>query len=427
MDSIFEYVGNPGARLKVIGVGGGGSNAVNTMVDSGLKGVDFIVANTDAQALNHAAAAIRLQIGSTLTQGLGAGANPEIGRNAALEDQRLITEALGGADMVFVTAGMGGGTGTGAAPVIARAAREAGALTVGVVTRPFNFEGRARRRRAEEGIEALAAEVDTLIVIPNQRLLAISDENTTMVEAFKMADQVLYNAVQGISDLITEHGMINVDFADVRTIMSNKGLALMGSGRARGEKRALVAAQAAISSPLLDDISIEGATGILINFTGGLDLKITEIEEAASLVEDAAHEDVNLIFGAVIDESMKDEIKITVIATGFQSAEQRQTDTRRERATGSLSDPRLSSGTMPSMPVWRPEVAPEVASDAPSLDDRVRRVAPPPLPEHVRQEAARAAQPQQPAARAGAARPALPLRLRRGRPPAPGCGLRPAR
>lgn len=324
MDSIFEYVGNSGAKLKVIGVGGGGGNAVNTMLDSGLKGVDFIVTNTDAQALEHARAGIKLQIGTNMTKGLGAGANPEVGRAAALEDTRMITEALDGADMVFVTAGMGGGTGTGAAPVIAKVARENGALTVGVVTKPFNFEGRARRRRAEAGIEALAAEVDTLIVIPNQRLMAISDETTTMLDAFKMADQVLYNAVQGISDLITYHGMINVDFADVRTIMSNRGMALMGTGRARGERRALEAAQAAISSPLLDDVSIEGATGILINFTGGTDLRMSEIEEAASLVEDAAHEDVNLIFGTVIDESMQDEIKITVIATGFIEAAERR-------------------------------------------------------------------------------------------------------
>ena len=307
-----------GASIKVIGVGGGGSNAVNKMVQFGLKGVDFIVSNTDAQALRHSPATIHLQIGAALTDGLGAGANPEVGRSAALEDLNVINETVAGADMVFITAGMGGGTGTGAAPVFARAAREAGALTVGVVTKPFNFEGRARRRRAEAGIEALAAEVDTLIVIPNQRLLAISDETTTMIDAFGVADKVLYNAVQGISDLITEHGMINVDFADVRTIMMSKGMALMGTGKAAGEGRALIAAQQAISSPLLDDISIEGATGILINFTGGLDLKISEIEEAASLVEDAAHEDVNLIFGAVIDEALKDEIKITVVATGFE-------------------------------------------------------------------------------------------------------------
>ncbi|MCA9543905.1 MAG: cell division protein FtsZ, partial [Myxococcales bacterium] len=316
MDSIFEYVGNSGAKLKVIGVGGGGGNAVATMLTSGLKGVDFIVANTDAQALEHSGAPIKLQIGGGLTKGLGAGANPDVGRDAALEDQRLIGEALGGADMVFVTAGMGGGTGTGAAPVIARAAREQGALTVGVVTRPFNFEGKARRRRADAGIEALAAEVDTLVVIPNQRLLAISDGQTTMLDAFKLADQVLFDAVMGISDLITNHGMINVDFADVRTIMANQGMALMGTGRASGPNRALEAAQEAISSPLLDNVSIQGARGILINFTGGTDLRMAEIEEAASLVEDAAHEDVNLIFGTVIDETMSDEIKITVIATG---------------------------------------------------------------------------------------------------------------
>ncbi len=330
-DKFFEFMTeSSGARLKVVGVGGGGSNAVNTMVHSGLKGVDFIVANTDQQALEHSAAEVRLQIGANLTQGLGAGANPEVGRNAALEDQRMINELMSGADMVFITSGMGGGTGTGAAPVFARAAREAGALTVGVVTKPFNFEGKARGRRAEAGIEALAAEVDTLVVIPNQRLLAISDANTTMMDAFKLADRVLFDAVQGISDLITEHGMINVDFADVRTIMGRKGVALMGAGRASGEGRALTAAQRAISSPLLDDISIEGATGILINFTGGLDLKITEIEEAASLVEDAAHEDVNLIFGAVIDESISDEIRITVIATGFED--------RAKQASGRFTD-----------------------------------------------------------------------------------------
>ncbi|MCB9535967.1 MAG: cell division protein FtsZ [Myxococcales bacterium] len=380
---MFEYVGNSGARLKVVGVGGGGSNAVNTMVASGLKGVDFIVANTDAQALHHAKAATKLQLGSNLTQGLGAGANPEVGRNAALEDQGGIAESLGGADMVFVTAGMGGGTGTGAAPVIARAAREAGALTVGVVTRPFNFEGRKRRRQAEAGIEALSDEVDTLIVIPNQRLLAISDENTTMVEAFKMADQVLFNAVQGISDLITDHGMINVDFADVRTIMSQKGMALMGTGRARGERRALEAAQAAISSPLLDDVSIEGATGILINFTGGTDLRITEIEEAASLVEDAAHEDVNLIFGAVIDENMGDEIKITVIATGFDAASSAKSERGFRRA---LTVPGHRTTEAPAAPAasgeWSltplPE-APGVPTEAtPAVAERVASVAPPP-------------------------------------------------
>ncbi len=373
-DNFFDFVaeGSSDARLKVVGVGGGGSNAVNTMVDSGMKGVDFVVANTDAQALRHSSAPIKMQIGTNLTSGLGAGANPEVGRSAAIEDQRLINETVSHADMVFVTAGMGGGTGTGAAPVIARAAREQGALTVGVVTKPFNFEGKARRRRAEEGLEALGNEVDTLIVIPNQRLLAISDEHTTMMDAFKMADRVLFNAVQGISDLITDHGMINVDFADVRTIMSGKGMALMGTGKASGEGRALVAAQQAISSPLLDNISIEGATGILINFTGGLDLKITEIEEAASLVEDAAHEDVNLIFGAVIDEGLKDEIKITVIATGFEDAAIRQQP--REAARATVPGYRLTDGrtTMRTPTVEQPAFAePEPEAPAP----------PPPAPE----------------------------------------------
>lgn len=393
MDNIFEYVGSTGAKLKVIGVGGGGCNAVNTMLKSGLKGVDFIVANTDAQALEHAGAAIKLQIGASLTKGLGAGANPEVGRDAALEDQRLISEALAGADMVFVTAGMGGGTGTGAAPVIARAARESGALTVGVVTKPFRFEGKARRRRAESGIEALAAEVDTLIVIPNQRLMAVSDEMTTMLDAFKMADDVLYNAVQGISDLITFHGMINVDFADVRTIMSNKGLALMGSGRASGDRRALEAAQMAISSPLLDDVSIEGATGILINFTGGTNLRMAEIEEAASLVEDAAHDDVNLIFGTVIDESMTDEIKITVIATGFQPTEQTMTSAHQmvqrqpARAPSAVASrapvAELSSGSPEESGSWSLDTAPSPVTHQPapsrvgSVSGRAASVVPP--------------------------------------------------
>lgn len=317
-----------GARLKVIGVGGGGSNAVNAMVQSGMKGVDFIVANTDAQALLNSPAPIKLQLGAQLTKGLGAGADPKVGQAAAFEDAEGIAETLRGADMVFVTAGMGGGTGTGAAPVIARVAREQGALAVGVVTRPFNFEGKARRRRADEGIRMLAQEVDTLIVIRNQRLLALSEAGASMLDATKLADKVLFDAVCGISELITNHGMINVDFADVRTIMSMQGMALMGTGRASGERRALIAAQQAISSPLLDDVSIEGARGILINFTGGHDLKISEIEEAASMVEEAADEDVNLIFGTVIDETMTDEIMITVIATGFEDAEQPSVDTR---------------------------------------------------------------------------------------------------
>jgi len=382
MSEIFEYVGCSGdAKLKVIGVGGGGGNAVNTMMTCGLKGVDFIVANTDAQALAHAEAPHKVQIGSSLTKGLGAGANPDVGRNAALEDQSQIAEAAAGADMVFVTAGMGGGTGTGAAPVIARVAREQGALTVGVVTKPFLFEGKARRRRAEQGIEALRVEVDTLVVIPNQRLLAISDEETLMVDAFHVADQVLFNAVQGISDLITHHGMINVDFADVRTIMSNRGLALMGTGRASGQRRALEAAQKAISSPLLDDVSIQGATGILINFRGGTDLRMTEIEEASSLVEDAAHDDVNLIFGAVIDDSIEDELQITVIATGFGNPESQQIESAHS-ATATSPGFRLPEAApaprMPEVSGWQP--AAERVAESPSCPAPPRAAPPRPAP-----------------------------------------------
>ena len=390
IDQPFGYGDDgSGANIKVVGVGGGGSNAVNKMVESGLKGVDFIIANTDAQALRHSPVPTQLQIGANLTKGLGAGANPEVGRSAALEDQRLINESVQGSDMVFVTAGMGGGTGTGAAPVFARAAREQGALAVGVVTKPFNFEGRARRRRAESGIEALREEVDTLIVIPNQRLLAISDEQTTMMDAFGTADRVLYDAVQGISDLITDHGMINVDFADVRTIMMGKGLALMGAGRASGEGRALIAAQQAIASPLLDDISIEGATGILINFTGGLDLKITEIEEAASLVEDAAHEEVNLIFGAVIDESLNDEIRITVIATGFEQTAARATSVMSSRHTipgYRVSDtPKVAARSKSQGGLIQAPPAPESAEDPMTMTTTMEAVtvSEPTLPEQA--------------------------------------------
>lgn len=305
------------ARIKVIGVGGGGGNAVNTMISDAIGGVEFIAANTDLQALETNLSPTKIQIGAALTKGLGAGADPEMGRNSALEDQARIAEALEGADMVFVTAGMGGGTGTGAAPVIANIAREMGALTVGVVTKPFHFEGRRRRKQAEEGIENLAAAVDTLITIPNQRLLAISGDDTTILEAFKHADEVLLQAVEGISNLIMVRGLVNVDFADVRTIMAGKGMALMGTGFASGSDRAVVAAEMAISSPLLEDISIDGATGILINITGGFDMTLREINDAAMLIEEASHEEANIIFGNVIDENMRDEIKITVIATGF--------------------------------------------------------------------------------------------------------------
>ncbi len=308
-------------KIKVIGVGGGGGNAINTMIEQRLDGVEFIAANTDIQALQTNQATTKITLGGeSLTRGLGAGANPEIGRNAALEDIAKLTEHLQSSDMVFVTAGMGGGTGTGAAPIIAQVARECGALTVGVVTKPFGFEGRKRRRQAEEGIALLAASVDTLITIPNDRLLSIAGQKTTMLDAFRKADEVLLNAVQGISDLITVSGLINVDFADVRTIMKDMGRALMGTGRAVGERRAIEAAQQAISSPLLEDVSITGATGILINITGGPDLTLFEVNEAATLIQEAAHEEANIIFGSVIDASFIDEVRITVIATGFDRA-----------------------------------------------------------------------------------------------------------
>jgi cell division protein FtsZ len=305
------------ARIKVIGIGGGGGNAVNTMIGAKLSGVDFMTANTDAQSLEESLAPVRIQLGSLVTKGLGAGANPEIGRRAALEAQESIREYLEGADMIFITAGMGGGTGTGGAPVIAQVAREVGALTVGVVTKPFVFEGKKRMRQADQGIEELKRAVDTLIVIPNQRLLSIAAKTTTMLEAFHKADDVLLQAVRGISDLIITPGLINLDFADVRTVMAEMGLALMGAASASGENRAIEAAQKAISSPLLEDISIQGARGVLINITGGPDLCLHEVNEAASMIQEEAHEDANIIFGAVIDDDLKDEIRITVIATGF--------------------------------------------------------------------------------------------------------------
>ena len=316
---MFEIVEqeNLKARIKVIGIGGGGGNAVNTMIGSKFTGVDFLVANTDAQSLDASRAPIKIQLGETVTKGLGAGANPEIGRRAAQENEEIIQEYLAGSDMIFITAGMGGGTGTGGAPVVARLAREAGALTVGVVTKPFIFEGKKRMRQAEEGIENLKQNVDTLIVIPNQRLLSIAAKTTTMLEAFHRADDVLLQAVRGISDLIITPGLINLDFADIRTVMAEMGLALMGAASAAGENRAIEAAQKAISSPLLEDISIQGARGVLINITGGTDLCLHEVNEAASMIQEEAHEDANIIFGSVIDETMTDEIRITVIATGF--------------------------------------------------------------------------------------------------------------
>jgi cell division protein FtsZ len=306
-----------GASIKVVGVGGAGGNAVNRMMEAGLKGVDFIAANTDAQVLDQSRCPKRIQLGVGVTKGLGSGANPTVGREAAEEDEAQIAESLAGADMVFVTAGMGGGTGTGAAPVVARIGRSIGALTVAVVTRPFEFEGRRRMQIAEEGLRELREKVDTLIVIPNQRLLAIVEKHTPLKEAFRVADQVLHYATKGISDLITVPGLVNLDFADVKTVMAERGNALMGAGHASGPNRAFEAAQSAVSSPLLDDVSISGAEALLVNVTGGESMTLHEINEAVTVVVEAAGRDANVIFGAVIDESMGDALSITVIATGF--------------------------------------------------------------------------------------------------------------
>jgi cell division protein FtsZ len=315
MGDVIEAI--EGARIKVIGVGGGGGNAVNTMIAAGLPGIDFLAANTDAQALRTNLAPVKLQLGERLTRGLGAGGNPEVGKRAALEDVERLAEHLGGADMIFVTAGMGGGTGTGAAPVVAKVGKELGCLTVGVVTKPFIFEGKRRAKQADEGLRELKASVDTLITIPNQRLLAVAGRNSSIVETFKKADDVLLQAVRGIADLVTVHGLINLDFADVRAIMAEMGMAMMGAAIASGENRAAEAAQKAISSPLLEEVAIKGARGVLINITGGPDLTLHEVNEAASLIQEEADEDANIIFGAVVDESMGDEVRITVIATGF--------------------------------------------------------------------------------------------------------------
>ncbi|MCX6090373.1 MAG: cell division protein FtsZ [Candidatus Atribacteria bacterium] len=326
-----------GVVIKVLGVGGGGGNAVNRMVRSGLKGVAFIALNTDAQVLKGSLAEMKVQIGSKLTRGLGAGANPEIGKRAAEEDRSRIFEILEDTDMVFVTAGMGGGTGTGGAPVIAGIAHELGILTIAVVTKPFSFEGRKRNRQAEEGINELRKVVDTLVVIPNDRLLQITDRSTSIVEAFQMVDDVLLQGVQSISDLINVPGIINLDFADIRTIMAGAGTSLMGIGRASGENKAIEAAKAAVSSPLLET-AFKGARGILFNVTGGPNMGILEIHKAAEIICGAASEEANIIFGAVIDKKIKDEMKITVIATGFDHADEQKSDTTEEKSRGDLAD-----------------------------------------------------------------------------------------
>jgi cell division protein FtsZ len=327
------------AVIKVVGIGGGGVNAVNRMIEVGLKGVEFIAINTDAQALLMSDADVKLDVGRELTRGLGAGANPEVGRKASEDHTEEIEEVIRGADMVFVTAGEGGGTGTGGAPVVARIARALGALTIGVVTRPFTFEGRRRALQAEEGIEGLREEVDTLIVIPNDRLLSISDRQVSVLDAFKSADQVLLSGVQGITDLITTPGLINLDFADVKSVMSNAGSALMGIGSSRGDDRSVAAAEMAISSPLLE-ASIDGAHGVLLSISGGSDLGLFEINEAAQLVSEAAHADANIIFGAVIDDALGDEVRVTVIAAGFDGgAPTKRQQRRAQRAEPSPPDP----------------------------------------------------------------------------------------
>ena len=329
--TIHDPVDALGARIKVIGVGGGGSNAVNRMVRSGVTAVEFVVANTDAQALSHSEAPLCIQIGAKLTKGLGAGASPAVGRQAALEDTDQIISALDGADMVFVTTGLGGGTGTGAAPVIASLASELGALTVAVVTKPFKFEGRRRQLQAERGLAELRDCVDTMITIPNERLLTTTDRSTTLPEAFATADDVLRQAIQGISDLILKPGLINLDFADVKAIMSGAGLAVMGTGVGHGESKSVDAAKQAISSPLLEDASVEGSRGVIVNITGGNDLSLAEVHEATSIIQESAHEDANIIFGVVIDHDVEDEVKLTVIATGLGEAD--ATVSKRERAT----------------------------------------------------------------------------------------------
>jgi cell division protein FtsZ len=356
----FEDAPQAKASIKVIGVGGGGGNALNNMIESGLGGVEFIAANTDSQALDFNRAALKLQLGEELTRGLGCGANPEKGRASALEARDHLRDLLVGTDMVFVTAGLGGGTGTGAAPVIAEVAREVGALTVAVVTKPFLFEGKVRSRHAERGIDELHRVVDTLITIPNHRLLALAGKATAMKDAFKLADDVLLNAVKGISDLITIHGLINLDFADVRTIMNEMGMALMGTGVGVGDTRAADAARAAISSPLLEDLSIDGARGVLINITGGPDMTLFEVNEASTLVQEAAHEDANIIFGAVIDPVVPSgELRVTVIATGLEDerARARREDYRSEGFVRAV--PRERAPATPEAPAARASASAE--------------------------------------------------------------------
>ena len=370
-----EEVVRTGARIKVIGVGGGGGNAVNRMALTGLSGVEFIVANTDQQALQNNAAPVRVQIGAQLTKGLGAGADPNVGRDAALEDTDRLLEVLTGADMVFVTTGLGGGTGTGAAPVIASLANQLGALTVAVVTKPFKFEGRKRANQAEAGLDELANAVDTMITIPNERLLGTVDRTTSMSSAFETADDVLRQAIQGISDLILVPGLINLDFADVKTIMSRMGMAIMGTGVATGQDRANLAATAAISSPLLEDASVNGARGVIINITGGPDLTLSEVSEASEIIHAAAHDEANIIFGAVVDPVMEGRVKITVIATGFDRVRAESSPAAQSARTTPVD---LSAYTVPEPLADRPVInaSPFVLARRPVFDPAVLNARP---------------------------------------------------
>jgi cell division protein FtsZ len=375
-----------GANIKVVGVGGGGSNAVSTMIESGMSGVQFIVANTDMQALQANKAPLKLQIGKDLTKGLGAGANPDVGRRAAIESYNEIVEKLDGADMVFVTAGMGGGTGTGGAPVVAKIARELGALTIGVVTRPFVFEGKKRAKQAEQGLQELKENVDTLIVIPNQNLLQIAGQKMTLLDTFKKADEVLLQAVKAISDLIHNHSLVNLDFADLRTVMQGKGLALMGTGYGKGENRTLDAATAAISSPLLENVRIDGATGIVIMFTGSSDMTLFEVNEAAKLIEESAHPDAEIIFGANIDKNLGDEVRVTVIATGFADPDKKiqsvDTISRIQDFLGSAPSAAMPKIELPPVPSFHTSsVESLLSSAAASLEATRPPMAPVSMPE----------------------------------------------
>ena len=368
---VFEGAAPNQANIRVVGVGGGGGNAVNRMIAAGVEGVQFLAANTDCQALESHRAPLKLQLGAKLTKGLGAGGNPEIGRSSALEDTETIVNALGGADMVFVTAGLGGGTGTGAAPIVANLAREMGALVVAVVTQPFGFEGRRRRQQADEGLAALKDVVDTVITIPNDKLLHTVERGTPMSEAFRAADDILRQAVQGISDLITIPGEINLDFADVKTVMSGMGMALMGTGLAEGEHRALEAAQRAVSSPLLEDASIHGARGVLINVSGGEDMSLHEVSEAAEVIQEAADPDANIIFGTVIDPTLEGNVKVTVIATGFLHDERRtapsaSSSAPRPRAPQPMPEPMREPMRDPAPPMHDMAPQPPAASPAAS-------------------------------------------------------------